>query len=911
MEVVTGALPSIIAKLSDLLIGEFNLQKWEKGEIRFLQTELQSMQGALEKHSSTPADQHDIQDKIWARDLRELSYDIEDSIDTFMVHGKSSELAWPHGFKELIGRSYYLFSQFQVRRKIAIEIRDIKRRVIEVGERRDRYKIKNDVAKPVTVDPRLLARYEKVTKLVGIDNARDEVVKILMEGDESSKQHGKTISIVGFGGLGKTTLANVVYEKLRPQFDCSAFVSVSQTPDMEKLFNDMFYQLAKTTITSINAIDKLREFLEKKRYFIIIDDIWDISVWKMIKCSLPDNDSGHKIITTTRVLSVAEYVGGPYKLKPLCVDDSRKLLYRRIFGEGNKDKCPSNKELVEISNKILNKCAGVPLAIITTGSLLASKGRNEMDWYHVYNSIGSGLENCLDVDNMRKILSLSYYDLPPNLRTCLLYLSVFPEDYKMEKDNLIWMWIAEGFIQCEKRGKSLFELGEGYFNELINRSLIQPIYDGYNAMIKYCRVHDMILDLICSLSCEQNFVTILNAVDHTSPSEKVRRLSLQKNKVDHATYLDAMSMQQVRSVVVFPSAFHLMPSLQSFRVLRVLDLDSCDLSQACSFMCLGNLFHLRYLGLRNTRIAHLPAEIGSMVSLQTLDVRCNDTCSLPLAVHQLKCLMCLRISNRTIVPNGIIGNLTSIEELSTFSIYNDCSGIIEELGHLTELRVLDIVCQPERADTTEKSLVELLCKLHKIQSLDIIMYGVDYCNLDPWVTPPHHLHRLRLEHCWFSTLPNWMNPSLQRNLSFLWISVRELKQEDLEILGRLPALGYLNLKVHNENLGILGSFFVGAGSFPCLVFCSLWGFGGPVVFKQGAMRRLTSLRFTFPIRETREIAGNNVDLALGLGNLTSLQDVIIRLRSVDASKEKVEEVRTALRHVAETHPNHPTVELYD
>jgi ATPase subunit of ABC transporter with duplicated ATPase domains len=266
MEVVMGALPGVINKLGDLLVGEFSLRKAEKGEIRFLQVELESMQGALEKHSSTPADQLDVQDKIWARDLRELSYDIEDTIDTFMVHGKSSEFTWPHSFKEFIGRSYELFSQFQVRRKIVTEIRDIKRRVIEVGERRERYKVNNDVHKPPAVDPRLLARYEKVANLVGMDKARDEVVKILMGGDETFKKQGDIVSIVGFGGLGKTTLANVVFEKIRAQFDCSVFVSVSRTPNMDRLFKDMLCQLSKTSNASTNVIDKLRQFLENRRY---------------------------------------------------------------------------------------------------------------------------------------------------------------------------------------------------------------------------------------------------------------------------------------------------------------------------------------------------------------------------------------------------------------------------------------------------------------------------------------------------------------------------------------------------------------------------------------------------------------------------------------------------------------------
>jgi Holliday junction resolvasome RuvABC ATP-dependent DNA helicase subunit len=110
-----------------------------------------------------------------------------------------------------------------------------------------------------------LVRYEDVTKLVGIDEARDELTKILIEGNKNSMQQDKIVSIVGFGGLGKTTLASVIFEKLRTQFDCSAFISVSRTPDMDKLFKNMFYQLANNT-ASMNVIDELREFLQKKRY---------------------------------------------------------------------------------------------------------------------------------------------------------------------------------------------------------------------------------------------------------------------------------------------------------------------------------------------------------------------------------------------------------------------------------------------------------------------------------------------------------------------------------------------------------------------------------------------------------------------------------------------------------------------
>lgn len=145
------------------------------------------------------------------------------------------------------------------------------------------------------------------------------------------------------------------------------------------------------------------------RYFIVVDDIWDISVWKMIRCALPDKNVGYIIITTTRISTVAKQVGRVYKLKPLSLNNSRKLLYRRIFGNENEDteeeivKCP-NEELAEVSDRILKKCAGVPLAIITMASMLAYKPRTKMDWYSVYSSIGTGLENHLDVGNMRDFI---------------------------------------------------------------------------------------------------------------------------------------------------------------------------------------------------------------------------------------------------------------------------------------------------------------------------------------------------------------------------------------------------------------------------------------------------------------------------------------------------------------------------
>ena len=385
------------------------------------------------------------------------------------------------------------------------------------------------------------------------------------------------------------------------------------------------------------------------RYIIVLDDIWDISVWKTMRCALPDNNGRYRIITTTRNVNVAEEVGGAYELKPLCLQDSRILLYKRIFHNEDKDKCP-DEQLAEVSDRILKKCAGVPLAIIMIANLLGSRGMI-LEWYELYNSVGTGLENNQDVRNMRNILSLRYYDMPSHLRTCFLYLSVFPEDYMINKVCLINMWIAEGFIQSGKQGQTLLEVGESYFNDLINRSMIQPMYDWYSGSI-----HDMGLDLICSLSNEENFVTILNGTENTSPSNTIRRLSLQNGKDNHSTTWATKSLQQVRSVFVFPSALDSMPALDSFRVTRVLDLQGCNLSQSYSLKHIGKLFHLRFLGLRGTGISQIPEEIGNMSSLQTLEVKRNKISCLSPTVTQLRNLMFLYIDWSTRLPNGI-GNM--------------------------------------------------------------------------------------------------------------------------------------------------------------------------------------------------------------------------------------------------------------
>ena len=352
------------------------------------------------------------------------------------------------------------------------------------------------------------------------------------------------------------------------------------------------------------------------RYFIVIDDIWDTQTWEIVKLALVCNNCGSRIITTTRILEVATRTGKVYRLQPLSRDLSEDLFHRRLF-EGKINQ--PNHLPSEVYNKILHKCGGVPLAIITIASLLVSKPVEL--WSKVYTSIGFGHEENEEVENTRKILLFSYYDLPCHLKTCLLYLSIYPEDHLIEKDSLIWKWVGEGFIH-EEQGVGLFEIGERYFNELVNKSMIMAVEgDEHIGIITVCRVHDMMVDMICLLSKEENFVTVLDSDEQYTTSHcNSRRLvvhrrvrPLASTSTFHARSLDAMCNVE------------LSPSHSCFEVLRVLALEGpYDSHHPSHLDHVGKLVHLKHLKLSSMDIGELPKEIGYLKFLLVLDLGKNS-----------------------------------------------------------------------------------------------------------------------------------------------------------------------------------------------------------------------------------------------------------------------------------------------
>ncbi|TVT96845.1 hypothetical protein EJB05_57920, partial [Eragrostis curvula] len=932
MDVVTGATESLISMLGKLLksvvgeqpMEEYKLQTGLPKKIASLIKELECAHAALHNVARVPPDQLDEQVKIWAREVREASYDMEDILDTFLVD-------W------LFGMMRNLFK----RRKIAVAIDDIRDILDEVAARHRRYTAAEMVVGPAppAVDPRLTAMYQQVT-LIGIHKPKGKLISMLSssQGDQAaSNKKVKIVSVVGVGGLGKTTLVKAVYDEIISRYNCGAFVSVGRQPDLRKVLRDVLIKLNKKYMNWANMaildegllIDELREYLGSKRYLIVIDDIWDTKSWKIIKCALVDGNDGSRIIATTRNSDVAP--GEIYKLEKLSYENSKDLLCTRIFGmEG----AWPDGHLDEVSDKILKKCDGVPLAIITMASLLVGKSREE--WSEVCNCIAFSEKDNKQVSDTEWILSLSYYDLPPHLKTCLLYLSAFPENFVINKQRLIWKWVAEGFVH-KNPGTGYFEVGERYFNELVNRSMIQTVHSERSGIVHGCRIHDMVLDLLRLISLEENFVITISNNDEgmLPPRSRVHRLAHQNRMVGPTRHDHHMDLGHLRSLIACSCDYKGLP-LPSFGLLRVLVLENCKLMNGCiPLEHLENLVHLRYLGLRDLDISELPEEIGALKFLQTLDL------------------------DGTRMSDGVMEKLTSLEELH---IRGRMWQFVKELGKLSELRVLkaniygtDLRMHGESmhremwgTGVLSRHLQHFIIeepKYERVLSRHLQHFIIDE-ELKAQGLPRHlrqHLRHFIIEepmaHIDF-VLAACINPSDLPNLTHLDITVTPIEDQHLKILGELPELRHLQLDTDEMATNFNKVTVAGTAadcSFRKLRYCILPNSTIQFVLNEDSTVSLTlwhgrriMLDFCSKRRDNCRAApaimANLEELLffvrvehiiymkcscdnLGLEYLPSLQKVRVFFMTRDTSRNGRKKVKDALTNAVEVHPNRSTIEF--
>uniref|UniRef100_A0ACD5YKL5 Uncharacterized protein n=2 Tax=Avena sativa TaxID=4498 RepID=A0ACD5YKL5_AVESA len=792
---LTGAMRSLLPKLAALLEKRYKLSRGVKKEIAYLREEMSSMNALLLKLARTQLDE---QQRDWRDKVRELSYDMEDCVDSF-----TDELDSGGGDGLLSG-----LKKLQARYRIAGRIQELKARAVETSDRHDRYGGKLDETSRglVAVDPRVQALYADADGLVGMDGPKKKLVELL--GSEEHVQQLKVISVVGSGGMGKTTLANQVYAAMKSQFECRAFVSVSRNPSMLKVLSDIYLgicgQVPYDQNDECRVIDDLREHLQDKRFLIVIDDLWTMEAWNIIKCSFVENNRGSRVITTTRIENVAQaccssFHGHVYKIKHLNDVNSRILFHRRIFYA--EDACPD--ELKSVSDEILRKCGGVPLAILSVASILLASHEevnSKEIWEKIKNSLGLQLEVNPALEWMRHVLNLGYNDLPADLKTCMLYLGIFAEDSEISKDDLVKRWIAEGFV-TEVRGNDPEEIAESYFCELINRNMIQVADFDDCGHILSCRVHDVMLEFIILKSTEENFLTVINDLYSRRGSLAVRRLSLQVGNPERNLSLGNMVLTQVRSFN-FWGPVQCMPSLSKFQLLRVLHIDAYesevthedDLSSTCTF------FQLRYLRFRGIECGKIVRNLRKSQHLQTLEIVDLETMNrFQLDVGELPLTLQHLIVPRTVRLIGGIGRLRALRTLGTLRLFFNDVENIEGLGELANLRELKLYYLFGFGGNTADSLLSCMSKLsvRNLRSLTIMGGSSLFENvLTYWSPPPRYLWRLHMVDFHFSIVPEWI---VQLHmLRSLEVQVASLSRHGVEVLTRLTSLVHLRLIIVND-----------------------------------------------------------------------------------------------------------------
>ncbi|CAL5441189.1 unnamed protein product [Camellia sinensis] len=852
----------LLAKLAPFLQGEVNLLSGVREAMEDIRDEFERMSAFL--RVADAKEESDPQLKVWVKQVRDAAYETEDVLDKFKLH-----LAHHHGdgFGGFLRKVFYLAKTLKARHQIASEIQRIKSRVINISEGHKRYHdeygiieqgSRSNVVNNSWYDYRGDALLLEEAKLVGIEMPKRQLMEWLVEGDSGLK----AVSVVGMGGLGKTTLVKKVYDDAtaKKHFDSHAWLTASESLRAEDLLKDMIQQVFKEIMQpvpvgvetmSINRLKCLaNDFLQQRRYVVVFDDVWNVNAWEAIKYVLPDNNCCSRVILTTRFTHIAstcceETNGHVYDLMPLSQEESWTLFCNKTF-PGNL--CPPN--LKQISLRILKRCEGLPLAIVAISGVLATKDRSRIEeWEMLYRSLGAELEGNDKLESMKKALSLSYNNLPYYLKICFLYLSIFLEDQQIWCEEVIRLWTAEGFVNAIE-GKTIEEVANGYLNELFNRSLIQVAQRFPDGRPSYFYIHDLMLEIIVSKAREQNIVTIMCRQGPRLP-EKVRRLLIRSTS-DNVEYNGRSS--RLRSLFVWGPMDSLpIASLRElFRcgsmVLNVLDLSGTPLETIPDEVF--KLIHLRYLGLRNTKVKMVPKLIGKLENLETLDLQRTYVTELPDEILHLQKLRNLisyhRKSRITYFECGDmpgfkapsqIGSLQSLQVLWIIEAdqRSECGvSIVKELGRLTQLRELGIGNLRREDGVTLCSSIE---KLGNLRRLEIISTkGDESLDLQSLSLVPRFLRLLNLTGH-LERFPHWI-PSLH-GLVTLYLQWSKSRDDPLQSLQELPNLGQLILEQAYEGEGLCFK----AGGFQRLKDLHLYKLKGLrwVRVEEGAMPHLETL----------------------------------------------------------------------
>ncbi|KAL4629235.1 hypothetical protein ACB092_05G294100 [Castanea dentata] len=668
-------------------------------EVQKLQDKLGFIKAMLDDAEKRHAVKRDTE-KLWLEQLQDKYYEMDDVLDTWSTarikaeiekeEGKPADITAPAVVKKKVCSFFPSPSccfNLPLRHDLGHKIKKLNEKLDEILNDREKYGIDFNRQPEVVERPRTTSFVDE-SDIIGRDTYRDDLLSVLLGEGSPKERKPHVISLVGMGGLGKTTLAQIAYNhsEVKAHFDKRMWVCVSDPFDQCKVAKAIIESLEgqSPSATELQSLlDKLYSLIGGKRFFLVLDDVWteDSTKWEPFRNALKYGAEGSRILVTTRKTRVANMMESSPIINlgvlssDVCWLIIKKIAFSDDYGEQYRD-------LEDMGKQLANKCQGLPLAAKILGSYLRGK-MSKKEWEKVLHNDLWKLE---DIENgLLGPFFLSYYELSPSEKQCFLFCAVFPKDYQFNKFELIINWMAQGYINS-KENMEMEEKGEHYFENLAMHSFFQDFEkDENDGKIVSCKMHDIVHDFAESMAKDVCFKINYSGDKVEKDFKRARHFSLIVKEtfpefVYEAKNLRFLNLDFISSPIVQPKLF------DHLTCLRTLHLEGRSILELPNEV--EKLIHLRLLKLSCEEIKELPESICNLCNLQSLDAsKCEELEKLPQGIGKLVNLRHLLFGNGKPKIKSFskgIGRLTCLKTLTYFPV-----GKGEEICKLGELEYLN------------------------------------------------------------------------------------------------------------------------------------------------------------------------------------------------------------------------------
>ncbi|KAK4426599.1 putative disease resistance protein RGA1 [Sesamum alatum] len=823
--IVSAVVETILGILSSAALQEIGALWGLKNDLESLESILCTVQLVLQDAEFKQRKSRALQS--WLRKLKHAAYAAENVLDRVATEGLKRRADSERGMQHKLNSFLSKRNPLLFRLKMVNEVRNIRGKLDALAKERFDFLVGDGVVENrfgESIDSRQTSSLVSELCIYGRNDEKEMIMAKML--DAVHDQDDLLVYAVwGMGGLGKTTLAQLIYNDARTKacFELQIWVCVSDDFSIQRVVKAIIESIdgGVCNISDLDPLQRcLQERLRGKMFLLVLDDVWNEKheLWDRLREVLRCGSKGSILIVTTRIEKVALMMAtmGVHQIGYLSEDDSWSLFKQRAFSNGN-----AKENLVPIGKAIVKKCGGVPLAIKALGSLMEFKS-HESEWLAIKESEMWQLSD--DENGILPALRLSYYNLAPAMRQCFAYCCLFPKDYVMEKKELIQLWMANGFVPSQGQS-DLYLTGHLIFNELVCRSFLQILRTDYRAEVT-CKMHDLMHDLAVFVMGQETYIlqhdkvikipkTIRHVLFNSWSSSAIKG-----NKLKFA--IDGSLRSLVVSCRVPPACISSLISKQD--CLRALHVSVCDrINIVPDLVC--KLEHLRYLTMSCDNIKKLPESLTRLHNLQTLKLMNSFTLlELPKGLKMMRNLWFLEMESYLSLictPPGL-GDLIHLHELSIFIVGQDASHQIDQLKELNLGGSLSIKGLENVSNAEDAKRANLMVK-NNLTSLSLLWtneaknnHTGHYEEVLQGLQPHQNLERIYIQSYQGFRFPKWMSTFELKNLKE--VTLEDCRRcEHLPLLGKLPSLTNLKL-CRMDSVKCLDVEFHGDGEcvFPAL-----------------------------------------------------------------------------------------------